>query len=151
MASNRGVQSVACGAFANKEHVPASILRWRVHEGRNAAYGDICFTHMKFPSFFPSTNFFTYLLQAFLYNRPVYVLSRRISCYTTCGLAILYSLQSTNSFLLLLQNIVQFTWYQYGSYYLLEYIVFYPPCLIYLHLVTLAWSALVLYHISYYM
>ena len=27
MASNRGVQSVACGAFANKEHVPAHISR----------------------------------------------------------------------------------------------------------------------------
>ena len=27
-------------------------------------YGDICFTHMKIPSFFPSTNLFTYLLQA---------------------------------------------------------------------------------------
>ena len=38
--------------------------------------------------------FFTYFLQAFLYSRPVYVLSRRISCYTTCGLAILYSLQT---------------------------------------------------------
>ena len=49
---------------------------------------------MKFPSFFPSTIFFTYLLQAFLYNRPVYVLSRRISCCTTCGLAILYSLRA---------------------------------------------------------
>ena len=49
---------------------------------------------MNIPSFFPSTNLFTYLLQAFLYSKPVYVLSRRISCYTTCGLAILYSLQT---------------------------------------------------------
>ena len=39
-------------------------------------------------------SFFLLIFLHISYNRPVYVLSRRISCYTTCGLAILYSLQT---------------------------------------------------------
>ena len=118
--------------------MPAPIPRSRVHEGRNAAYGDICFTHIKFPSFF-----LTYLLQAFLYNARVYGCSSRISFYTICDVAIFKGIVHTPTSFSLLYSCA---FVIYNFFFLFVYFLPSPS-----HALTISHSQLagILYHISY--
>ena len=84
LAENRGVQSVA--VHLQTKNICASPYSPLTSPRRTKrrVRGYLLYTH-EISFFLSFYYFFTYLLQAFLYSRQVYVLSRRISCYTACG------------------------------------------------------------------